>query len=162
MIREALKQQLAFTHGSARRNLEGVTNEESRVAGAGGANCINWVLGHMVTARNAMLGLLGGEPVMDAEGAAVYARHSQPIAPGSTSRPLEELNRLFDASQVALLERLDTADGSLFDRQVPRLFDPDEREPVGVQLATLAFHEAYHAGQLGVLRRAVGKEGAIS
>jgi hypothetical protein len=28
-------------------------------------------------------------------------------------------------------------------------------------LATVAFHQAYHAGQTGTLRRVVGKSGAI-
>ena len=42
------------------------------------------------------------------------------------------------------------------------LFDPDEREPLGIQFSQLSFHEAYHAGQLGVLRRALGKAGGIA
>ena len=28
-------------------------------------------------------------------------------------------------------------------------------------LMGLAFHEAYHAGQIGILRRVIGKEGVI-
>jgi len=33
--------------------------------------------------------------------------------------------------------------------------------PRGAQLHFLHFHEAYHAGQLGLLRRMAGKDGAI-
>jgi len=32
---------------------------------------------------------------------------------------------------------------------------------VGNQLAFFQFHEAYHAGQVGLLRRLAGKEGAL-
>ncbi len=38
---------------------------------------------------------------------------------------------------------------------------PDDRRILGEQLHFLAFHEGYHAGQLGMLRRIVGKVGAI-
>jgi uncharacterized damage-inducible protein DinB len=34
-------------------------------------------------------------------------------------------------------------------------------ESLGSLLATVMFHQAYHAGQLGILRRIVGKPGAI-
>jgi uncharacterized damage-inducible protein DinB len=35
------------------------------------------------------------------------------------------------------------------------------KETVGDQLAFLQFHEAYHIGQAGLLRRLAGKDGAI-
>ena len=37
--------------------------------------------------------------------------------------------------------------------------DPDET--IGTLLTFLVFHEAYHVGQLGVIRRALGYEGVI-
>ena len=37
--------------------------------------------------------------------------------------------------------------------------NPDET--IGSLLAGLSFHEAYHAGQIGLLRRIVGKQGAL-
>ncbi len=37
----------------------------------------------------------------------------------------------------------------------------DENETVGSLLAGLAFHEAYHTGQLGILRRVSGADGAV-
>jgi hypothetical protein len=35
------------------------------------------------------------------------------------------------------------------------------KRPRGAQLHFMHFHEAYHAGQLGLLRRIVGRPGAI-
>ncbi|MBU1676531.1 DinB family protein, partial [bacterium] len=45
----------------------------------------------------------------------------------------------------------------------PAPFSPgnDETETVGSLLAGLAFHESYHCGQLGLLRRLLGKDGVI-
>jgi len=40
-----------------------------------------------------------------------------------------------------------------------RLFELNQS--LGSKLAVLQFHEAYHAGQLGLLRRIAGKKGAI-
>ncbi len=92
----------------------------------------------------------------------LYARQSNPIGPGSPCVPFDELQRVFEASQVLLTQKLDTAHDALWSKRVPGLFDPDAREPLGIQLASLVFHEAYHAGQLGTIRRAIGKEAAIT
>ena len=43
-----------------------------------------------------------------------------------------------------------------------RLDEPLEKDTLGWRLAFLQFHEAYHAGQLGLLRRLLGKDGAIA
>jgi hypothetical protein len=37
----------------------------------------------------------------------------------------------------------------------------DANGTLGDKLGFLQFHEAYHAGQIGLLRRLVGKEGKI-
>jgi len=37
----------------------------------------------------------------------------------------------------------------------------DTKGSLAAKLAGLQFHEAYHAGQLGLLRRIAGKKGAI-
>ena len=49
-----------FSYGAIKRNLEDVTNEESLVQPPGAGNCLNWVLGHIVAARNTALKLAGG------------------------------------------------------------------------------------------------------
>jgi len=41
------------------------------------------------------------------------------------------------------------------------LHKPESRRPRGMQLHFLQFHEAYHVGQIGLMRRVVGKPGAI-
>jgi hypothetical protein len=43
----------------------------------------------------------------------------------------------------------------------PRNLTSDPDETVGSNLATFVFHESYHVGQTGVLRRVAGKQGVI-
>ena len=45
-----------------------------------GGNCFNWVLGHVVAHRNAVLAALRRPPISTAEEAAPYARGSRPLA----------------------------------------------------------------------------------
>ncbi|MFH1680287.1 MAG: DinB family protein [Candidatus Eisenbacteria bacterium] len=142
-----------------RENLDGVTHEESlRSAGKGG-NCINWVMAHIVATRSGVLRLAGEEPVGPDDAMRRYTRGSAPLRNGEEAIPLDRLCADFGLSQVKLMEAL------------VRLSDEDLAskgmkggiggESIGEQLAGLAFHEAYHAGQLGILRRLAGREGAI-
>ncbi len=67
---------------------------------------------------------------------------------------MEEILAAFDDSQdtiLAALERTTEAD----------LAASHAKETVGQRLAFLQFHEAYHIGQIGLLRRLLGKPGAI-
>jgi len=139
------------------RNLAGVTQEESLRHPAEGGNCINWVLGHILTTRNAIHGLLGDEPLWPADRAARYARGSDAIrGAGAGVLPIAELVRDLDTSNARLSAAFErTTDGDLTRPSA------ESDASVGDMLVTLAFHEAYHAGQLGVLRRVAGKAGAI-
>jgi uncharacterized damage-inducible protein DinB len=60
----------------------------------------------------------------------------------------------FDAGLAALPEE------RLAER-VPMSPTGNPNETVGTMLATIVQHQAYHSGQLGVLRRVAGKPGAI-
>ena len=87
---------------------------------------------------------------------ATYERGSSPLGPESGALPVDELIGLYDASQEDLLAKLQRADAALFEREVPGLFAPEPREPCGVQLSSLLFHEGYHVGQLGYVKKALG------
>lgn len=162
MLKDALKAQIAFVDMTVQANLDGVSHEDSLRSAAEGGNTINWVLGHMIHTRAAMLSLLGGEPQVGQRYGALYGRRSSPLAPGDDCEPLDALRETWRASQAALLEKLEAADEARLAASVPGLFEPEKQEPVGVQLASLVFHESYHAGQLGVIRRNAGLEPAIA
>lgn len=145
-----------FSHGALSRNLEGITHEESLRAPATGGNSLNWVLGHLLSYRNRILGLLGVPPAWDSPQAARYARGSAPLGPEDDPVPLETLRAGFDRSQELLLAAL----AAISEEDLAAV---NERgEPLGQRLALLAMHEGYHGGQIGLLRRLAGHTGAIA
>jgi uncharacterized damage-inducible protein DinB len=146
---------LEFSHGVLTRNLEGITAEESLRAPDSGGNSLNWVLGHLLFYRNQMSSLLGEPPAWDSSLAGRYARGSAPLGPDDDPEPFDSLRAGLDRSQELLLAVLRGA-------AAETLATTNERgEPVAQRLALLALHEGYHGGQIGLLRRLLGHEGAI-
>lgn len=162
MITEALAIQLAFSDFTLQGNLAGVTHEQSLRSAREGGNSINWVLGHMLSSRGSMLRLLGLEPLLGEDHGKLYGRGTGAIGPDSACVSLERLRELWAQSQTSLTGALGDASAEQLERCVPKLFQPEEDEPVGIQLAQLVFHESYHAGQLGVIRRNLGLSAAIA
>jgi len=100
--------------------------------------------------------------VISEERLKAYARHSSPLKDQAEALPLQELLAAFDKAS----ERVDAGLASLAPRRLdePAPFSPvnDPKETVRSLLASISFHQAYHAGQTGLLRRIAGKPGAIA
>ena len=145
----------ALNHHALHRNLDGVTDEEALLQPVSG-NCLNWVVGHIVASRNGVLEVLGAEPYWPADPASRYARGSAPVTGVEAfAVSFREIVQAFDGSQERIASAL--AGASEADLAKPHAQD----QSVGEWLSFLHFHEAYHIGQTGLLRRLVGKEGAI-
>ncbi|PWN71997.1 hypothetical protein C1631_005130 [Chryseobacterium phosphatilyticum] len=128
-------------------NIEGITHDESMVFPDGEANCMNWVLGHLIYIRNALLNVLGEQSVWDAEIFSCYNRGAIALERKNEFVNFEQLKSYLKQSQ----DKLDT-----------RLALLDEFNSENVKdIAILCFHENYHSGQLGYIRRMLGKPGAI-
>src|SRR4030095_5504671 len=136
-----------FNHNVIHNNLEGITHEESLVSPDGGGNSINWILGHILVNRNSVNSILGLPDAADENIVKHYSRGTQNITRENAVR-LEDMLRMFDDTQKKLEAKIPEIDLSTDEKKAERL-------------ALLAFHEAYHSGQTGLLRRVVGKEGAI-
>ncbi|UCC72948.1 MAG: DinB family protein [Gemmatimonadota bacterium] len=154
--------QVSATHRAVRANTEGLTQEDALVQPTAGGNCLNWVLGHIMDSRNATLRLLGREPLREERYVEVYRRGSPPLVEASNALPLGTIMADYEESQGMIVQGLREltaarlAEGASFGGTV------DTDENVGSVLARLVFHEAYHAGQTGVLRRIAGRNGAIA
>ncbi len=142
-------------------NLAGITHEESLIQPEPGGNCINWVLGHLLSIYNQALPLLGQEPALDQATITRYARGSDAITDPAQARRFEDLRTAWDTT----VQRIDAGLAGLtpegLDRRVPPEGNAEPGETVRDTLSVLMFHQGYHAGQTGVLRRLVGKTGAI-
>ena len=150
-----------FSYAAIKRNLDGVTHAESLIKPEPAGCNLNWVLGHVVVARGTILNLAGKTPILNGDEAAPYRRGADPDGPGQVL-DLATLRGFLDDSQQQLIPAL----AAMADDQLAAALPEKFRRPpltgsVGDGLARLQNHEMYHAGQLGLLRRLLGKLGAI-
>lgn len=144
------------------RNLEDINHQESLRQPQPAGNCLNWVLGHLLFVYQQIFPLLGQDPVMGGGALDRYRRGSAPLVdPAEAVSWIEltaawkEVARRVDAGLVGLSpETLDS----------PAPFSPSKNpnETVRSLLVLVFFHQAYHAGQAGLLRRLVGRNGTIA
>jgi uncharacterized damage-inducible protein DinB len=101
--------------------------------------------------------MFGTQLGMSVEQLAAYGKDWQP----NKALPLPELVAAFNASQEPVVEGLRVLTPAEAAKPAP--FSPTDNpdETVGTLLALSVFHEAYHAGQIGILRRMSGKAGLI-
>lgn len=162
MLSKSLLQNFNFNQYVLSKNLEGVSHEDSLKPPAGGGNPLNWVVGHIVAARNGVHALIGAEPVWTEAEAAPYRRGSETLN-AANAVPLADLVALYDDSQAKLVAYLEKAsDDELAANTDLGTGGGPDCETVGMNLSALQFHEAYHCGQSGILRRSLGKDGALA
>ncbi len=155
MTGQELLQLYEAGYRTIKTNLEAISQDESmRAASPAGGNSVNWVLGHLVQTRNAVLRLSGAEAIWDDALMLVYSAQEDVVFDPARALPLERLIADLDESQVRLRAALPGITPE-------RLAAPSIFGTVGAALAFLTFHEGYHSGQLGILRRVLGKEGKI-
>lgn len=154
-----IAKQFGLNHSVTHRNLSDMTHDESLVHPGPAGNCANWVLGHIVGTRNFVMAALGEPPVWTEDEAAGYTQGSKPLT-ADRARRLEDLLAALDRSQALMTEKIGALDQSGLDRTVGPV-GPLGEQSVAERLMTLSFHESYHVGQFGLLRRLLGKANAI-
>ncbi len=150
-----------LTYGAINKNLQDLTQEDSLVQPENGGNCLNWVLGHIIVARGATLVLAGTTPTLTGENLAIYRRGSHPEGTEGFV-DLATLRGWLSDTQQQLIPAL----AALSEEDLNSLVPEERRRPpltgsIAEGLIRLQFHEAYHNGQIGLLRRIAGREGAI-
>lgn len=159
---EVFRKQVQMAHAVVRMNTEGVAHAESLVQPQPDGNCLNFVLGHLLNVYDQALPLVGQEPVLGADALHRYRRGAPPLTEPADALPFDDLLAAWDTASERFGEGLGTLTAEAMTRPMP---GPDSggelTETVRSLVATIVFHQAYHAGQTGVLRRIVGKPGAI-
>lgn len=141
-----LKIQIDFNNSVISKNISGISHKESMVFHEYEANPFNWIFGHLIFIRNTMIQVLGGKKVWKDDEFSFYNRGEIPknhidnidfdILKSYFKDSENELNRILSKTENIKPENLE-------------------------DLAGLMLHEIYHAGQLGYIRRLLGKEGMI-
>lgn len=145
-----------------RLNLEGINHEESLYQPQPAGNCLNWVLGHLLFVYQQVFPLLHQKPVMGGDALDRYRRGSAPLNGPSEAISWTELKTAWEEAVKRVDVGLSSLSPEMLDSPAP--FSPSKKpdETVRSLLAMVFFHQAYHAGQAGLLRRIVGKKGAIA
>lgn len=154
--------QVSATHRAVRANTEGLTDQDALLQPTPAGNCLNWVLGHIMASRNTTLQLLGREPLREEVYAEVYGRGRSPLVDASGGLPFGTIMADYEESQAMIVQGLRELTRGRLAERIPSAASGDTDESVESLLAGLVFHEVYHAGQTGILRRIAGRSGAIA
>ena len=158
---ELLRHQARMAHQVVKLNVEGLSHEDSLIQPRPGGNCLNWVVGHLLAIYHHALPLLGQAPVMPRNVLKRYDRGSPPILDAAEAVDFAELTSAWDECSRRFETGLASLTAEALAAPAPRSPANDPNETIGSLLSTISWHQAYHCGQTGILRRAAGKEGAI-
>jgi DinB family protein len=153
--------QLELSNKLLEMNTRDVSHEESLMKPPKGGSCLNQVVGHLTRTRNRALGTMGQKSPYPMEDFDPYDdRTGAPFSRGN-ALPFDELRRRFKAMQEPLVRAIKGMPPEVLAMKPPRPFTGEPNETIGSNLATFVFHECYHVGQTGVLRRVAGKPGVV-
>lgn len=139
-----------FNAGVFFTNLEDISHADSITLPPADCNTINWIVGHIVATRDSILKLLNEEGLCEESDRELYGRGTK-LTDTAQAVSLDTLKERYQRSQEMILAGLEALSGK----------NDEKSEGVVVQLAGFGFHEAYHIGQLGVIRKLIGKEPKI-
>ncbi len=137
--------------------LEGLGYEELHRRGGADNSSMLWIAGHIAAGRGRMAGLLEAEaefPWGD-----LFGRGAKPRIPSdypSVGELLDVFGRLTEAVQRQTVK---VTDERLAAPSPDRL--PIEDKTVRGALGFLVYHETYHVGQMGFLRKMLGHAGLV-
>jgi hypothetical protein len=121
----------------------------------GQANHAQWLLGHLAATRRWALRLLG--LATETEPWEAHFGQGTPPSPQGDDIAPELLREAFLKAGERLRGHLESATQAQVD--APFREFPDGSRTVGGGVHFLHFHESYHLGQIGLLRRVTGKPG---
>jgi uncharacterized damage-inducible protein DinB len=125
------------------------------------ANHALWVLGHLACSDDFFATTLGNrEPVIDAKWAELFGMGSKPTDDPGAYPPLEEIKAGLERAREAMLEAFRSMGEQKLQSPTPddwQAFAPT----YAAVMASAAFHEGFHAGQLSAVRRSLGLPSAL-
>lgn len=137
------------------RNLEGITHEESLVQPRPAGNTINWILGHILGSRNRLHALLGLEEAWRPELAHRYSGRDDAGWSREAAIDLRTIAGELARSQQAIMAAFDDMSSRALATRAA------DGRPLAELVGFFHFHEAYHTGQIALVRRIVGRHGVI-
>ena len=116
-----------------------------------------WVVGHIATYRRKVAAMMG-VPQPEAPWEAAFVKGSSP-ADVPADLDIQAVLDAFQAAHAAITGRWEALTAEAAAAPFGRAL-PDGSDTIGGAISFMAWHETYHMGQLGLLRRLAGKPGA--
>lgn len=137
--------------------LEGLTREQLNRRCGPDSSPLVWIAGHLVSSRYGMAGLAGIS--MEVQWQDLFKRYSQIVEPDAYP-DIEQIKNSFGEIGGRLTERLGQITDEELDASSPRDFPVADKSVRG-GLVFLAWHESYHVGQMGFLRKWLGYKSLV-
>jgi uncharacterized damage-inducible protein DinB len=137
------------------KSFEGLTREEWQSRPNATSNSLLWIAGHVVWSRSLALKFLGttwSRPWLE-----LFARGAKPASPAECPSP-EEIVLAWNDAKAQLTTALDEASEEVLSSAAPEKSPSFDGKMSGM-VSFLAFHEAYHVGQVAYLRCWLGHKG---
>jgi uncharacterized damage-inducible protein DinB len=152
-----LRAQAALTAAVAEAALADVSHEESLRTPIPGVNAMNWVAGHLANVNAGILELLEHPGDPSSRDLAHYAPGTPAIGDAANAWDIAALRQALQQQAPRIDQALADARPALLAGPPPPGFEGELRS----FLHFIAFHQGYHVGQLGMLRKALGHERAF-
>jgi len=134
------------------QHIDGINHSESLYQPPYGGNCANWILGHIITARCNFMVMLDIPSIWNMAQCRQFIPGSDPITRVNDAILFETMCGDFNSTQEQLLNTL-----NLVSREKLHKINGDKT--IGEHLVFYNAHEAYHAGQLDILRQILNSKG---
>jgi len=131
------------------RFVDGISHEESVLQLPFKHNCMNWIVGHIVTNRSHVLETVGAAHAWQEDVRALYHQDTQPVTPGSASIRFEALVAYLDESVVLLKSTLEDVSEEWLEEKHSNYRGEKTRYE---HVTSFHWHESFHLGQLEILK----------
>lgn len=139
-----IQMQYGISDGYLQTALEGF-NASNATQHPQGGNSATWLLSHIIATRQAPLMFTGSDTLWQPEHLQRWLRDPEPLQ-ADEALAWEQLLSDLESSKDALMSFLASADDATLDIDTPA-------GKVSEVITFLAAHEAYHVGQVAMLRR---------
>jgi DinB superfamily len=158
-----LVQALEYSLGYIERSVADLSSAELVAQPPGVPNHAMWTLGHVIRSCELVAGELGARPWLPDGWRETFGYGSRPSSDASRYPQKEKMIALLSESKRRLRETLLEQDESVLQQplagHLKQSLSEKEFPTLGqVLLQVVVAHTGYHAGQLTVWRRAIGKE----
>lgn len=134
--------------------LEGIEDTESNDRPNEQVNHMKWIAGHLVSSRQGMCEIGGFEPLKKIED---QFGHGKSIDPNANYMSIKELKEQWNEIAEPIKRGIENMPETAWEEK-SQFGLPISDQTMRGMLGFLMHHEAYHIGQMGILRKYLGKE----